>query len=303
MYFPYLRGKQFELIALRELLEKGLISSKIIPIVEPLKLSSTLTKTIKMFKDREHNCILICNPQVGSLVDAYGNVINEYSEFFGKSILPGIINNQSLENLIELLNNICVSEEEIAVIHRNSDFLKKYDKVYYEKSPLYNIIPESRYRRKVKGNRVLITDGFNKQKRNSDYLEWEDEFFSEEHLYYLEEGYYGVADYTITGDNYTDSGFLPFAVAIHITYFDKENNLRIKHFVSDSNSDVSDTPNKFYEALKKLISWKRECGVSTYALDKFEGYYDDGSYPGLGSIKKLSIMHHIEIMSDYLEEH
>lgn len=34
MYFPILRGRQFELLALRECVNKGLLSNKIIPIVE-----------------------------------------------------------------------------------------------------------------------------------------------------------------------------------------------------------------------------------------------------------------------------
>ena len=38
MYFPYLRGRQFELIALRELVEKDVLSSKIIPVIEPVML-------------------------------------------------------------------------------------------------------------------------------------------------------------------------------------------------------------------------------------------------------------------------
>ena len=49
MYFPYLRGRQFELIALRELVEKDVLSSKIIPVIEPVQLSSTLLKTIEMY--------------------------------------------------------------------------------------------------------------------------------------------------------------------------------------------------------------------------------------------------------------
>ena len=47
MYFPYLRGRQFELIALRELLEGKRISEKVIPIIEPVKPSSTLLKTLE----------------------------------------------------------------------------------------------------------------------------------------------------------------------------------------------------------------------------------------------------------------
>ena len=34
MYFPYLRGRQFELIALRELVERKKIGQNIIPIIE-----------------------------------------------------------------------------------------------------------------------------------------------------------------------------------------------------------------------------------------------------------------------------
>lgn len=46
MYFPILRGRQFELLALRECVNQGLLSNKIIPIVEPVKVSSTYTKTV-----------------------------------------------------------------------------------------------------------------------------------------------------------------------------------------------------------------------------------------------------------------
>ena len=44
MYFPILRGRQFELLALRECVNKSLLSNKIIPIVEPVKVSSTSQK-------------------------------------------------------------------------------------------------------------------------------------------------------------------------------------------------------------------------------------------------------------------
>lgn len=48
MYFPFLRGRQFELIALRELLENDLLGNNIIPIIEPVKLSSSLLKTVEL---------------------------------------------------------------------------------------------------------------------------------------------------------------------------------------------------------------------------------------------------------------
>ena len=62
MYFPYLRGRQFELIALRELLEKDRISEKIIPIVEPINPTSTLLKTLKVFLEKKRKIAIVQNP-------------------------------------------------------------------------------------------------------------------------------------------------------------------------------------------------------------------------------------------------
>ena len=36
-------------------------------------------------------------------------------------------------------------------------------------------------------------------------------------------------------------------------------------------------------------------------MREFTKYYETGAYPGLGVVKKLSIMHHLEIMGDYLK--
>ncbi|WP_434509785.1 hypothetical protein [Desulfitobacterium sp. AusDCA] len=44
MYFPYLRGGQFELIAIRELIEQSLIGESIIPVIEPVKLIEPIEK-------------------------------------------------------------------------------------------------------------------------------------------------------------------------------------------------------------------------------------------------------------------
>ena len=66
MYFPILRGRQFELLALRECVNQGLLSNKIIPVVEPVKVSSTYTKTVDSFIKACKSIAIIRNPQVGS---------------------------------------------------------------------------------------------------------------------------------------------------------------------------------------------------------------------------------------------
>lgn len=66
MYFPILRGRQFELLALRECVSKGILSNQIIPIIEPVKVSSTYTKTLDSFIKADKPVAVIRNPQVGS---------------------------------------------------------------------------------------------------------------------------------------------------------------------------------------------------------------------------------------------
>ena len=66
MYFPYLRGRQNELLCLRELLDAGKLSSKVIPIIEPVKFSSTFFSTLTKFIEMNRKVIVIRNPKVGS---------------------------------------------------------------------------------------------------------------------------------------------------------------------------------------------------------------------------------------------
>ena len=122
-------------------------------------------------------------------------------------------------------------------------------------------------------------------------------------MYYIDDNFIGFSDFSIVGNEYLESGFAPRAVAIHIVYFDGENNLRIRHFVSDSNEDSKNPAGKFYEAVSKLYHWYGTTETSlkmTLGLQSFLQHYKDQSYPGLGTVKKLSIMHHLELMGNYL---
>ena len=76
MYFPYLRGRQNELLCLRELLDAGKLSSKVIPIIEPVKFSSTLFSTLTIFNDMGLLVILILNSELGSFRKVSGDMIN-----------------------------------------------------------------------------------------------------------------------------------------------------------------------------------------------------------------------------------
>ena len=68
MYFPYLRGKQFELIALREIFKFLEANNRISPIIEPVKETTvTLEKTLTILLQKNQNFNFILNPSVGDL--------------------------------------------------------------------------------------------------------------------------------------------------------------------------------------------------------------------------------------------
>lgn len=306
MYFPYLRGRQFELLALRELIEKDVLSSRIIPIIEPVKLSSTIVKTIKTYGKNNRELAIISNPQVGSFKS---DRKEEKNAKLNESFLASLRDNNHILYM-QLLNSNSESEkfikkhaDNMGTICVNKDTIPIYEEYFKNEDVKYNLIPdESGFRRKIRKNRVLLADKFNKQDRNNDYMEIDDEPFSEDHLYYLEDGYVGFSDYSIVGKEYNETGFAPYAVAIHIVYFDNDKSLRIKHFVSDSNDDITDPAGKFQEALYKLILWNKEKKIDTVAMNIFEDLYSREAYPGLGTVKKLSIMHHLELIGQYLDE-
>jgi hypothetical protein len=150
-----------------------------------------------------------------------------------------------------------------------------------------------------KASLVLLSDPYNKQVRNKDYASDTDEFFSEEHLYFSEEKYDGYSDFLTVGQEYNDKGFSPYAVAIHLSYFAREKVFRIHHFVSNNNEDTSDVAGKFEEALNKLIPFIDDIHLTTRASNKFRELSSEGKYPGLGTVKKLSILNHLELVHDY----
>lgn len=310
MYFPILRGRQFELLALQECVKQGILSNKIIPIVEPVKVSSTYTKTIDSFIKNERSISIICNPQVGSwekdIKKDWNAKFNEQitAQFNDTHVIPSFYVTLKLDDDIKrTVKNITDSTmDSLILLCDTPECIDIYEKVVGDKIPRYNVIPDKGdFRRRIRPNRVMCEDHFHKQTRNIDYQNINNEFFSSDHLYYQEDGYKGFSDYSIFGKEYSETGFAPYAIAIHIVYFDKEKNLRIAHFVSDSNDDINDPARKFSEAAEKLVEWNKIAKLDTTGINGIVTAYQNKTYPGLGVVKKYSLMHHLELMSKYLD--
>lgn len=312
MYFPYLRGRQYELIALRELLDNPNYSQKIIPVIEPVKASPTLMSSIKAYIQKKRNLILIANPQVGTFNLEIANR-KEFREKYDE-----LLKSEHLQLCFLLQND---KHKDVGTLQQILDYCKEYRKERYY-AVFYNhdssklleemqkecnidslfILDNTSVRRGTVSNRILLSDKFNKCSRNSDYAENTDEFFSEDHLYFKSDGFSGFGDYSTIGNEYVETGFAPLAVAIHMVYFDTDNSLRIRHFVSDDNIGREDTPKKFEQAINKLLDCEEIMKYKTKAYEMFLSYKENGKYPGLGTVKKLSIMHHLELISLFLDD-
>lgn len=301
MYFPYFRGRQYELLALKEVVQNGLLSHKVIPVIEPIKISSTFKSTLQIYKEKSMRLGLIVNPQVGDLVEDDHNLIYEH---IADNVIPSVLLNDDAESAVFELEENEYEKDKLLVILDNGDYVSDYKELFESQNPLYTLTTdERRIRRAISGSKVLFGDRFNRQPKNADYKKNEDEMFSEDHLYYEDEGFIGFGDYSIIGNYYEEGGFSPRAVAFHLVYFDEENVLRVHHFVSDSNFGIEDVAGKYYEAVTKLKEWfeKGHQSQRTKALSVLLEHADSGYYPGLPTLKKLSIMHHLELMSRYLD--
>jgi len=307
MYFPYLRGKQYELLALRESAAfMSIHKTKVSPIIEPVKnIMPSLEKALYELARKGINFNVIINPSVGDLKGKADDILQSIKRTlrgYENYQLAFLVNGNKSWSVIEsIVKRIDFNYGGITLIHieQVDDIASKIDSIGGVK---YNIVSDdisSRryYRYFDPETKVSLSDYFKAQTRNSDYRHNDDEMFTDDHVYFDSEGLVGFGDYLTIGKAYNDSGFMPYAVAIHLTYarsIGKDEELRVRHFVCDSFEDSSDISGKFEEALYKLVAWVPSSGCKSSAIDEFMDYYSKGHFPGLGTIKKLSIKHHIE---------
>lgn len=103
MYFPYFRGRQYELLALKELASQKLISKSVIPVIEPIKQIPALKNALKAFNDAGLPIGIIVNPNVGGLIgksDEICSVLTTYQS----TAFPGILINSDAQLALERLS-------------------------------------------------------------------------------------------------------------------------------------------------------------------------------------------------------
>jgi len=267
MYLPFLRGKQFELLALRELAGLPLIGSKISPIIEPVKKDLKSVETaIKVLSQVDVNMHVVVNPEHGELKKSYDPIFDAISRLNAlgyNNIVPTYLiateKDYAFFKISVETHGHLDSGYSLVLLNQISD-AAELKNIVNNSNIKYNLIHVNHLislRRGFSTDSLgFLSDPFVRQKRNVDYFDAEDEIFSSDCFYYREEGFVAFSDYLTIGSEYIEGGMLPYTVAIHLTYNDQNSdNIRIRHFLSDSNQDISDTAGKFGEALDKLVEF------------------------------------------------
>lgn len=309
MYYPYFRGKQYELLTIRECADL-LKLANFIPIIEPVKEAlSGLERALEAVSSAEGSAIVILNPSYGNHSDNGEAICSFFSDKFSArgNITPGILLSESisLAEIEVMLNRL--EGRTVSLIHSGFGDASGL-KVLVDKFPNIesHIFVEKHcgklYQKKFKvGKKVLLRDGFTKRP-NREYPPIE--FFSDLHATFTDEGGSGFGDYLMVGDDYSDGGGPAYAVAIHLTCINVDEEMHIHHFVSKTNDTPKDPAKKFAEALDKLILAVNVPGsdiLNTSAVIEFKDLHAKGHFPGLGYVKKLSMKHHIETLMDYFK--
>ncbi len=305
MYYPYLRGRQFELIALREFALNHGENNNVIPIIEPVRKNfNSMRLAIPKLIEGDVKFGLILNPLVGEIEGKKTDTITKElkEELTDKSKwIPSFIVTDNCIKVKSLINKFEYEDVMLICSDRTDSSTTDFEDLVSMQQVKYIVSNENRtLKRKLKdkGKELIrLDDNFKAQKRNSDYLPIEEEKFTEEHMYYKQDGYNGFSDYTVLVSDFIEGGRTPYAVAIHLTYKKDNDEVWVRHFTSISNDDNANIQGKFAEAAKKAVTFLAEKNIVSEAADELKKYYSEKKYPGLGMVKKISIKNHIELMN------
>jgi hypothetical protein len=313
MYYPFIRGKQFELVMLREMAPM-IAGWGFVPIIEPVKGNfPALKRALDKLVENECRFILIANPSVGELkVDnssLWNEILDEHLvEYEHYAVGLHLAAEDSLKVAKDFFK---ANANPIAVIHNGFSDGKGLVALINEKEPNITehvfVIPHSTslYRKHFKGSkRILVEDGFI-SRNNKDYPPSEP--FSELYLTFSDMGGDAFGDFLIVGSNYKEGGGPAYAIAIHLTYADPnaDDAIAIMHYKSDQVDTYKDPAGKFFEALTKLVKDVKKPNSPIFlssAVNEYLQLHKDQHFPGLGYVKKLSMQHHVELMAHLLAE-
>ncbi|WP_047608430.1 sce7725 family protein [Rahnella aquatilis] len=303
MYFPFIRGKQFELVAIRELAPK-LPNFLFKPIIEPVRENLLpLVKTIKSINEFDIKPIIIINPSLGDFKSKNINIYSMISSLDNSlNFTPCIQIQDGIDDYSQILQELPKNNKAVFV----PEIVEDVNPQIFLLSD-YNIIPADSSDSEIEKikNIVLLDDPFQKKSRNADYRERSK--FSSLHKNYSDRpNAIGFSDYNIVGSEYSESGGPAYVVTIHLSYIDKESQqMFVRHFSSSPSNSPANPGGKFEEALSNAINFIDNNPLifdDTFGIEELRRLHATEHFPGLGLVKKITVQHHIETICNYLNK-
>lgn len=313
MYYPLLRAKQNELLALRETIGMNVSIQNVLPILEPVNRGTRdIIRCASELESVDSGFMLIVNPQVGYFSRNQRNLdllISELIELNSRIEFVFWLNEGSTLEQVRLFFEK-YSDHKTSIIHSSSSRDSEGLVDLINGNDLFNLnffVKDQvgrRYERVFANfDNVILEDSFNKLDRNADYDS--EEYFSDNVFNYLDDGYVGFGDYSIVGKPFSETGGPAITAALHLTYEEvEEEEIWIKHFLSEPRSRVEeDGATLVSEALPAMIEYINENEdllAFSDACKEFVALHNSGDRTSLGFVKKLSMKHHLELMNHLL---
>ncbi|WNF45171.1 sce7725 family protein [Pseudomonas sp. SG20056] len=299
MYYPILRGKQFELIALREL--AGHIQPDVIrPVIEPVRGNlAPLIKTVEVLSESGIVPLVIINPTIGDFAKGSDGLLELFKTT--ENFTP-CIKVRSAEDL-SLLAKLGLSLSDSAIFIEGGIDKELLGQLKEASCVLVNKDKAHSGAISRLNNVVLYGDFFEKKVRNADYKE--KSFYSSLHTEWRTyKNAIGFGDYTILSEEYSEAGGPAYVVTIHLSYVDDDefDAMYVRHFSSFNDDSPANPGGKFKSALDKVSDYIIEnpgVFVETRGLNELLNLRGN-PFPGLGQVKKYSMKHHIETTCEFV---
>lgn len=293
MYYPYFRGRQFDLRALTEFAQQA-DTANIMPIIEPVRDVPALPKTIAAFSAHHQPLAVIQNPQV----DHYSYQAAKRHPIDALLDKPVIQRAYILTPLLppQLL------PDSLLIVQHYADLKLFIDHDWLPESATLLVPPEARIRRLLAGRRFgHLFDHYAVPEHSFEFTLMPDSFWSNDIEFARQYHEVGFSDYLTQGATYFDHGHPSRTVALHLIYL-AGHQVRIRHFVSDQHADFKHQREKYFEALDKAVTWINQQPLinQTPATAQLLTLANEHHFPGMGVLKTLTIEHHLTIMKRYL---
>jgi hypothetical protein len=306
LYYPYLRGKRFEALALRTEASALAQAANVIPIIEPVKNE---WRNLERALDGGLILAVITNPRVGDYSPPRAGARREQAAMpptslgvygHANAIPTMLIDDATTAPAVRRFGRAHIGRRGFVVVGAptaNPDPLQEalglnphFVGIRRRVVPVFAAHAVS----------VAIVDNFGRQDNNSLYPP--DEFFTDRHVTIRTDADYAhFGDYSIQGDHYRDGGGRANNVALHHVYAVGPNpsDLRIRHYVSAAHRDVAVM---WHDSLSQLVNdlpalTRRSALNSTSVLAEYRALHRSRAFPGLGKMKELAMRHHLLLMT------